>query len=315
MRRSVRRSLISLAVLSALVARGAAAQTPPAAAPQPAPGPAQATAAPQRPFVKVIMKSGQEYEGWVVSQTADTLVLDLSGGGQMTMPMSSVASITERKDVSVRAGGEVWPEDRNRTRYLMAPSAFMLRAGEGYFSQKELLFSEVGYGVTDWLTLSVGGAIPFWFVSDGFNVIGGLKLGVSLGELVHLSAGGSIWWIPGTDPDVAFGLLTATVTVGTTNLNLSLAASFPYTLVTGAEDVGDMILVVAGNWRLSRTLALVTENWILFNSTAWDVTVPMINSLVLRIFGDRIAVDVGLLIFPETSFPPPWLAFTYNFGG
>ncbi|HYQ82373.1 MAG TPA: hypothetical protein VEP68_12765, partial [Anaeromyxobacteraceae bacterium] len=134
------------------------------------------------------MKSGQEYEGWVVSRTADTLVLELSGGGQMTIPMLSVGSVTERKEVTVHKGGAVWPEDRNRTRYLMAPSGFMLRAGEGYFSQKELLFSEVGYGVTDWLTLSVGGAIPFWFVSDGFNVIGGLKLGVSVTEILHLAA-------------------------------------------------------------------------------------------------------------------------------
>ena len=315
MRWSLRRSLLSLAILSSLTALDAGAQTPPAAPAQPAPGPAQAAGAPQRAFVKVIMKSGQEYEGWVVSQTADTLVLDLSGGGQMTMPMSSVASITERKEVSVRAGGEVWPEDRNRTRYLMAPSGFMLRAGEGYFSQKELLFSEVGYGVTDWLTLSVGGAIPFWFVSNGFNAIGGLKLGVSVTEILHLAASGSIWWIPGSDPAVTFGLVTGTVTIGTTNLNLSLAASFPYSLTTGAQDMGDLIIIVAGNWRLSRTLALVTENWILVNSTAWDATVPMINSLVLRIFGDRIAVDVGLLIVPESSFPPPWLAFTYNFGG
>ena len=51
------------------------------------------------------------------------------------------------------------------------------------------------------------------------------------------------------------------------------------------------------------------------DSTAWDVTTAMIDSLVLRIFGDRIAVDVGLLVIPETSFPPPRLAFTYDFGG
>jgi hypothetical protein len=326
MLRSVRRSLLSLAVLSSLVARAAAAQAPPAAPTQPAAASPQAAAAPspaaaapatppQRTFVKVVLKSGQEIEGWLVSRTADTLLVELVGGGQMTLPMPSVASVSARKDVSVRASGEVWPEDRNRTRYLMAPSAFMLRAGEGYFSQKELLFSEVGYGITDFLTLSVGGAVPFWFASDGFNVIGGLKLGMSLGEILHLAIGGSIWWIPAGDPDVSFGLFTGTVTVGTTNLNLSLTAGLPYSLVSGAEDVGSAILIVAGNWRLSRTLALVTENWIFMDSTAWDVTTPMINSLVLRIFGDRIAVDVGLLVVPETSFPPPWLGFTYNFGG
>jgi len=25
--------------------------------------------------------------------------------------------------------------------------------------------------------------------------------------------------------------------------------------------------------------------------------------------------DLGLLVIPETSFPPPWLGFTYDFGG
>jgi len=197
----------------------------------------------------------------------------------------------------------------------MAPSAFMLRAREGYFSQKELLFSEVGFGITDFLTLSVGGAVPFWFVSEGFNVVGGLKAGLSLGELVHLAASASIYYVPGADPDVAFGLLYGTVTIGTTNVNLSVAGGWPFSLASGAEDVGKMILIVSGNVRLRRTLALVTENWILLESTAWDVTTPMINSLVLRIFGDRIAVDLGLLVIPETSFPPPWLGFTYNFGG
>lgn len=323
MLRCVRRSLPWLGVVSSLLAaRGAAAQAPPVAPVQPgaaaterdqpaAPGPAPAAA--PRPFVRVVLKSGPEVEGWIASRTAEALVLDLPGGGQMTVTMPAVASVTERKDVGVRPSGEVWPEDRNRTHYLEVPSAFMLRAGEGYFGQKQLLFSEVGYGLTDWLTASAGGAVPFWFVSEGFNAFAGLKLGFSLGELVHLSGSGSIWFVPGGSG--AFGLLYATATVGTPNAHVSAAAGWPYLLSSTGEDVGSALFILAANLRVSRTVALVTENWFFPDAASWDGEFPMVNALAVRFFGERIAVDVGLVRVAGVSFPPPWLGFIYNFGG
>jgi hypothetical protein len=49
--------------------------------------------------------------------------------------------------------------DPNYSRLLFAPTGRPLRAGDGYFSDYELLFPGVAYGLTDNVTLAGGVAI------------------------------------------------------------------------------------------------------------------------------------------------------------
>jgi hypothetical protein len=57
----------------------------------------------------------------------------------------------------------------------------------------------------------------------------------------------------------------------------------------------------------------VTESWLFLEK-------PLSQQgfgLALRLFADRISVDVGFVFVPEVideGFPIPWLSFSYHFG-
>jgi hypothetical protein len=268
---------------------------------------------------RVTLKDGQALLGRVVSQDKERLVLELAGGARVELPADAVERVEEEKRAEVRDNGEIWFQDPNRTRYLYVPSAFMLRAGEGYFSQKELVFSSFSFGVTDHITLQAGAVIPAWFAPNGLglNFIGGLKVGGSVSERFHLAAGAQALVLPslGTSGPIGGGFLFGTATYGTPDAHVSLATGVPFFLGTNAPNTLDALLVtVSGNLRVGQGTALVTENWIIPAAQIYN-DVPMVNSLALRFFGTNWAVDVGAVRVPGTAIPIPWLDFAYNFGG
>jgi hypothetical protein len=292
------------------------------AAPTPVPEEALATeAAPvKRELSRITLKDGQALRGVVVHQDARTVVVELATGGRLELPANQVRSVEAEPHARVRANGEVWFQDPNRTRYLYAPSAMMLRQGEGYFSQKELFFSSINYGLTDHITVQAGAAIPAWLAEDGFNLIGGVKVGGQVTDRLSLAAGAQALVLPGMGSSFsggAAGLLFGTATYGTPDAHMSLAVGTPFVLASEKEVfTRHYIVALSGNVRMSQRLALVTENWLL-PTLADEVAnnqFPMLNSLALRIFGEHWAVDIGGIRMPGIPIPIPWLDFTYNFG-
>ncbi|MFT3912837.1 MAG: hypothetical protein QM704_01770 [Anaeromyxobacteraceae bacterium] len=185
----------------------------------------------------------------------------------------------------------------------------MLRQGEGYVSQTELLFTSVAYGVTDHVTIGLGTAIPALFVEDGFNLLGTLKAGLDVNEHVHVAVGGQTLWLPGLDAGTTGGVLFGALTLGTPDLHLGVAAGPLFVTGNEANDFGDVLMTVSGNARVSEHLALVSENWFLPGSSNGFVL-----SGALRIIFQRLGVDVGLMFAKDADVPIPWLDFTWNFG-
>ena len=75
------------------------------------------------------------------------------------------------------------------------------------------------------------------------------------------------------------------------------------------------VLLLGGNIRLSESMALVSENWLITGEELGLDQQPL--SLALRFLGSKIAVDAGAIIIGEVlkeGFPIPWLSFVYNFG-
>ncbi len=238
----------------------------------------------------------------------------------MELPADSVRSVEAIEGAQVTERGEVRFPDPNRTRYFYTPSGMMLKAGEGYFSQKELVFSSVAYGITDNLSIVGGAVIPAWFAgTSGLNVIAGLKFGGTVIEdRLHLAIGAETLVLPAVVQGVTAGggLLFGTATFGNRDAHFSIAAGKPFFFSSGGTGAGDFIVTVSGNLRVAKSVALVTENW--FMPSAGTTTVILAPGV--RIMGEKIAVDIGgvwLLVNGSSvtaGIPIPWLDFTYNFG-
>ncbi len=292
--------LVAFAAAAAFPAL-ASAEEPRAAAPA-------ATAAPAAPApvqALVVTKDGQKFRGKVVSQDAAGVTLELEGGARVTVPAASI----ERIEVAKPGKAQVWSPDPNRTRYLYSQSGFMLKQGQGYISQTELLVTSVAFGVTDFLTLGLGTSIPFLFVHDGANLVGTAKLGFDASEYVHLAGGAQAIWLPGVEAGTTAGLLFGTVTVGTPDAHLGLSGGPLFVAGHEANNLGDVVLSLSGNVRVSEGIALVSENWVLPNSE-WGFAL----SGAVRFIGERLGVDAGLVFVQGVSVPIPWIDFTFTFG-
>lgn len=311
---------LALAVLLTFTQEEATPPQPPAEASMEAPSPAESpddvkeeVRSGKQKLSRITLKDGQQLHGVVVHRDTQTVVVELAAGGRMELPAHLVKSVEDERNAQVRDNGEVWFQDPNRTRYLYAPSAMMLRQGEGYVSQKELFFSSVSYGLTDNVTLQAGAILPLWLAGEnGFNVIGGVKIGGSLTDRLHLAGGAQALVVPTYG---AMGFLFGTATYGTPDAHLSLAVGAPFTLVQGSSSIASQVITtLSGNVRMSQRLALVTENWLMPAYISSNSELPMLNSLALRIFGQQWAVDIGAVRVPGAPFPIPWLDFAYNFG-
>ncbi|WP_143196169.1 hypothetical protein [Archangium sp. Cb G35] len=296
----------------------------PAATESPAPSmsaPAEATAPAEsgkRELSRITLKDGQELHGVVVRQDSQVVVLELADGDRMELPARQVKDIAVERNAQVRDNGEIWFQDPNRTRYLYAPTGMMLRQGEGYFSQKELFFSSLNYGLTDHITVQAGAVVPAWLLgAPGFNFIGGIKVGGSVGDRLHLAAGAQGLFLPGIGGmGGAVGFVFGTATYGTPDAHLSVGLGKPFTLTNSGGSLDSTIITtLSGNLRLSQRVALVTENWLMPTFIeSGNSQLPMINSLAVRLFGESWAVDLGGIRVPGLSLPIPWVDFAYNFG-
>jgi hypothetical protein len=315
----------------------------PTCAQEPADAPVTPTAQP--PLSKVYLRDGQLLSGTVLATDAQGRVtLAIGGGATLEIPAGSIARIEVDKSPYRTPSGETWFRDVNRTRYMYAPSAMMLKRDELFFAQTELLLSGLSWGITDFLSLQVAGAVPIWFmprIPENFNLVVGLKAGGSLTEYFHLAGGAQVLAIPWQLGRVGIvGLLFGTATVGTPDLHASLAVGVPLSS-SWALGTGPPIGTLSGNWRLARSFALVTEHWFIFDtSTKWNqdgstqpvLRLLMANGLAGRIMGERLAVDLGFVLLVDggvggvsgvgptgpwlvVPFPIPWLNFVYNFGG
>ncbi len=234
--------------------------------------------------------------------------------GNVVIPIEKILSI-EIVPVASLKKGEYWFPNPNATRLFFAPTARMLKKGDGYFADYYLFFPAVAYGITDNFTIGGGMSLIPGVDIDKQIFYFTPKVGLSATKNFTLGMGALIIKIPDFDDDEEndddesplLGLLYGVGTYGNPNSSLTIGLGYGFV----DDKLADRpLVVIGGEHRVSRRLALVTENWIVPGAEN-----PLV-SYGMRFFGEKLSVDLALLntVGKETIFPGiPYVDFVFNF--
>jgi len=259
--------------------------------------------------VAVALRDGSRLVGRVVSEDDTSLTVVTTDGLEVVVRRASVVSMTP-----VGEDGRSVSADPNYSRLLFAPTGRPLQKGDGYFSDYELLFPGVAYGITD--NVSVAG---------GFSVIPGIgldeqlfyispKVGFNLGDRASVAVGALLAGAGGGDGDGGSAYIGfAVATFGSPKSSLTLGLGLGDT----SDEFSDAVPIVmaGGTATLTRHVALVGETWMFVNDDFRLGEQPF--GAGVRLFSGRLSADVGVILSGELldeGFPIPWLSVTYHFG-
>ncbi|MBB1284726.1 hypothetical protein HRH25_10120 [Flavisolibacter sp. BT320] len=250
-------------------------------------------------LIKLTDKS--ELVGHYVERTSDYLVFRTPAVSRLQIAFDQIVSIQELSASNIK-GNVYWSPNPRPTNYFFWPSAINLKKGEGYFQNNMLFLNSVHYGVTD--NISIGGGLEFISLFSGTPVLFFTpKVTFPAGKNFHAGAGVLLVTIP---DEGSGGFLYGSATAGSIEHNVSGSLGFGF---AGGEFASTPLINISGMTRVSRKLMLMSENWILPLS---DETFTAFSAGV-RILGDKIAADVGLVYSPDAGVPFPIAGFSVKF--
>ncbi len=270
--------------------------------------------------------------------------------GLFTIPKNRVLDVEKSMSAS-DFQNQLWFPNPNDTRHCFAPTARSLQKGEGYFQDIYLFLGFVNYGVTN--NISIGGGVsfvPFMDIEDQLLFLNP-KIGFQVNDKINL--GGGIFYASGPTFDddedddkqrsragIGYGIGT----YGSKENNATLGIGY------GAIDgkaAKSPIVMLGGMYRISRRIALVSENWfavidfkkeidddqeyMFWNYQSQHIDYESIYeqkyneptaiiSYGVRFFSEKICVDLAFLnilgeIGPQQLFIPgiPYLDFVIKF--
>lgn len=249
--------------------------------------------------ISITTNDGSTFVGRIVAVHPESVEM-ITSAGRVTIPFATMKPLTSIGT----PGHEGWFENPNQTRLFFAPTGQMLKAGEGYFSDYEVLFPGVAYGVTD--NISIGGGVSLIPSSiDEQLIYVTPKVGVSLAPKLHVALGLIAATIPGESP---VGAVYGVGTVGDGDASVTGGLAYGF---AGSDFSSEFAVLVGGEKRVSRRIALVTENYFVPSS----VGQPLVSGGV-RFMSEKLTVDLALfnLLGHDAVFPGlPWVSFVYKF--
>jgi hypothetical protein len=197
--------------------------------------------------------------------------------------------------------GEYWFPNPNYTRLFFAPNGQMLRKGEGYFSDYELFFPGVAYGLTD--NLSIGGGVSLLPVSaDEQAYYLTPKIGFSVSDQVHLAAGVLFAGTKGGTGGVYYGVGT----FGDANRSVTLGGGYGF---AGGQIEAKPVGMIGGELRIARRVGIVTENYLLPISEN-----NFLYSFGFRFMGEKLTTDLALVnVSGSNIIGVPYVDFVFRF--
>lgn len=257
-------------------------------------------------FIQIVKTiDGSSNVGSIIQIDSVNIVLQTSVTA-MTIPIAKISEIKEIRAGSIR-NGEYWFTNPNATRLFFGPTAHMLKKGEGYFSDTYLFFPQIVFGLTDNITM--GGGVSLFPGAGGDQIVYFMpKAGMSVNDKFSLAGGALIIKVPDFDDNVStVGVFYGAGTYGDRDRSFTAGLGYGF---AGDEMADRPMVMVGGEYRMSRRVSFVTENWIFPG-----LDQPLV-SAGFRFFGEGLAVDLALAnVLGEDMITPgiPFIDFVYNF--
>ncbi len=250
-------------------------------------------------LVKIQLGGGTVIIGKIVSENDSTIMIKTTSGFETTVPR---AQIKERENLTGKiVKDEIWHDDPNKTRLLFSPTGRALEKGKGYFAVYEVFFPFLSFGITDIITLS--GGMSLFPGADEQLLYFAPKITLVQQEKFDFSTGVLYMKIP--EEGKGAGILYGVGTYGEESAAVTIGMGYGF---SGGDFADNPMLVLGGEFRTSRSIKLLTENWIIFGS---DINLL---SVGLRFFGESLSADFGFMrpTVSDAGFVP-WLGFAYNY--
>ena len=248
---------------------------------------------------ELVLRDGSRLFGIIVSQDESEIVFRTEAGATVTAKRAEIASLKELTGLVV--GGEFLPPDPNATRLFFAPTGRSLAKGQTYLGVYEFVMPFVQVGVTD--RFSIGGGTPlvfgfnesdrpFW-ITPKLQVLNSSRTQIAVGTFhvfdTHRNVGG-VGYVVGTHGD--------------TGASFTIGGGLAY----GSEGSRSGLLMIGGERQVSRSLKLISENYVWKNGNG-------VASAGVRFFGQRLSADlaIGIPIGADSFFAFPVLNFVYVF--
>ena len=228
------------------------------------------------------LRDGSKVIGRVMHVTADSVRMQSTSA----VTMLSRAAIVEVRayPASSMHNGALWSENPHATRLLFSPTAIPLRKGESYFADFWVFVLSAATGITDRFTLGGGMTlIPGLSIQD--NVFYALpKYTVVDLPTTKIALGGLLAIVPlsGTTTK-SVGVLYGVGTLGSREHNATVGAGWGY---VGGTLSNKPVLTLGGQTRVTRRMALISENWFV----PIDGKTFGFVSYGVRFIGEKIAV-------------------------
>lgn len=247
----------------------------------------------------ITLRDGSSLVGRVAALRGDTVDFQTSVG-RIPIAIRDIREVKETEAGRMHSG-EYWFPNPNETRLFFAPSGQMLKKGEGYFADYELFFPGVAYGVTD--NISIGGGVSIfptgldeqvYFVTP--------KVGMSFSDQIHVAAGLLLAGTGGGNGGVGYGV--GTLGDGDGSITFGLGWGF-----AGGDIESKPVVMLGGEKRVSRRIAIVTENYLLPISED-----NLVYSFGVRFMGEKLTTDLALFnVSGSGTIGLPYVDFVFRF--
>ena len=253
---------------------------------------------------------GNEYIGTILEQNTETIRIKTDKLGEISIPRIEVKRITQLSSIKSK-DGTYWLDNPQATRYLWAPNAYNLKAGEGYYQNVWILFNQAVYGITDHFTAGVGvmplflfagASTPAWITAKYSVPVVKDKVNLGVGTLVGTVIG---------EQNTSFGILYGISTFGSKDKNINIGLGWAF---ADGEMATKPTVNISGMIRTGPKGYLMTENYFIGTPQEFLVLTSVGGRRIIKQTGLDFGVFIPMGADMGGFIAIPWLGLTIPFG-